>query len=158
MLETSPRLRGWLHTGAAPLALAAGVVLVALSPNAASRVGSSVFTLAALLNFTVSAFLHRGRWTPRAALFLRRVDHASIFVLIAGSYTPFALIMLTGGARVALLSVAWSGAAIGILSRLFWIDAPRWIYTATYLALGWAAVFFVKDLVSYPGARASSWS
>ena len=152
VLETSPRLRGWLHTGAAPLALAAGVVLVALSPNTASRVGSSVFTLAALLNFTVSAFLHRGRWTPRAALFLRRVDHASIFVLIAGSYTPFALIMLTGGARVALLSVAWSGAAIGILSRLFWIDAPRWIYTATYLALGWAAVFFVKDLVSYPGA------
>lgn len=151
MLESAPRLRGWLHTGAAPLALAAGVVLIALSPSPASRIGSTVFTLAALLNFTASATMHRGHWTPGVTLHLRRIDHASIFVLIAGSYTPFALTMLAGGSRVALLSVAWSGAALGVLSRLLWIDAPRWVYTATYLALGWAAVFFVEDLVSYPG-------
>ncbi|MGD9960743.1 PAQR family membrane homeostasis protein TrhA [Nocardioides sp.] len=151
--EAAPHLRGWLHTAAAPLALAAGVVLIALSPSPASRIGSTVFALAALINFTASATLHRGNWAPRVALILRRIDHASIFVLIAGSYTPFALIMLSGQPRVALLAVAWSGAALGILSRLFWIDAPRWIYTATYLALGWAAVFFVKDFISYPGAN-----
>ncbi len=152
LVESAPRLRGWLHTGAAPVALVAGVVLIALSPDQASRIGSTVFTLAALLNFTVSAAMHRGHWTPKVSVLLRRVDHASIFVLIAGSYTPFALIMLTGVPRLTLLVVAWSGAAIGILSRLFWSRAPRWIYTATYLVLGWAAVFFVKDFVSYRGA------
>lgn len=151
VVERVPRLRGWLHTGAAPLVLVAGTVLVVLSPDEASRIGSTVFTLAAMLNFTASAAMHRGHWTPRGAVLLRRVDHASIFVLIAGSCTPFALIMLSGVPRVTFLAVTWSGAAIGILARLFWSDAPRWIHTATYLAMGWVAVFFLKDLVSYPG-------
>ena len=91
MAEVKPKLRGWLHAGMAPLALAAGIVLVALSPTASTRIGSAAFALSALLVFTVSAIYHRGTWSPRVHGFLKRFDHANIFVLIAGSCTPFAI-------------------------------------------------------------------
>ena len=94
--EVKPRLRGWIHAGTAPLTLAAGIVLVALSPTVATRVGSAVFATSALLLFTVSAIYHRGTWSPRTWRFLRRFDHANIFLLIAGSYTPFTLLLLEG--------------------------------------------------------------
>lgn len=141
-----PRLRGWLHLGIAPLTLAAGIVLVALSPTTTTRVGSAVFATSALVLFTVSAIYHTGTWSPRTWAFLRRFDHANIFVLIAGSYTPFALLLLEGTARSVLLWVAWSGAVAGVLFRIFWTDAPRWLYTPIYIALGWAAVFFIPGL------------
>jgi len=143
--EAKPKLRGWLHAATAPLALAAGIVLVVLSPTAATRLGSSIFAASALVLFTVSATMHRGRWSPRAGLFLRRLDHASIFLLIAGSYTPFTLLLLEGTERWILLSLAWGGAVLGILFRIFWTDAPRWLYTPIYIALGWAAIFFADD-------------
>jgi hemolysin III len=149
--EVKPRLRGWLHLAVAPLTLAAGVVLVVLSPTASSRVGSAVFATSALVLFTVSAIYHRGSWTPRVWRFLRRFDHANIFLLIAGSYTPFTLLLLHGSDRVVLLSVVWSGAVLGVLFRVFWNDAPRWLYTPIYVALGWAAVFFFGDFVSSAG-------
>ena len=145
--EVKPKLRGWLHAATAPLSLAAGIVLIALSPTAATRFGSAVFAASALVLFTVSATMHRGRWSPRANLFLRRLDHASIFLLIAGSYTPFSLLLLEGGTRKLLLTVAWGGAALGILFRVFWVGAPRWLYTPIYVALGWAAVFFFPDFM-----------
>jgi hemolysin III len=110
--EVRPRLRGWLHAATAPLSLAAGVVLVALSPTAATRFGSSVFAASALTLFTVSAIFHRGNWSPRASAVLRRLDHANIFLLIAGSYTPFTLLLLGGTERTVLLSVVWGGAAL----------------------------------------------
>jgi hemolysin III len=151
IIEVNPKLRGWLHAGVAPLALAAGVVLVVLSPTATSRIGSAVFATSALVLFTVSAFYHRGTWSPRVWLFLRRFDHANIFLLIAGSYTPFTLLLLRGDDRVVLLSVVWSGAVLGVLFRIFWNDAPRWLYTPIYIALGWAAVFFFGDFVANSG-------
>ncbi|MFT3874456.1 MAG: hemolysin III family protein [Nocardioides sp.] len=151
LAEVKPRLRGWLHAATAPLTLAAGIVLVALSPTAPTRVGSAVYALSALLLFTVSAVYHRGRWSPRAHEFLKRFDHANIFVLIAGSYTPFSLLLLEGRDRVVMLSVVWIGAALGGLFRIFWVSAPRWLTTAIYLALGWAAVFYTPAFVS--GAR-----
>jgi hemolysin III len=151
IIEVNPKLRGWLHAGVAPLALAAGVVLVVLSPTATSRIGSAVFATSALVLFTVSAFYHRGTWSPRVWLFLRRFDHANIFLLIAGSYTPFTLLLLRGEDRVVLLSVVWSGAVLGVLFRIFWNDAPRWLYTPIYIALGWAAVFFFGDFVANSG-------
>jgi hemolysin III len=137
-----PHLRGWLHAATAPLTLAAGVVLIVLSPTPLTRTGSSIFAASALALFTASATMHRGRWGPRAGLWLRRLDHASIFLLIAGSYTPFTLLLLHGSDRTELLCVAWGGAVLGIAFRLFWPGAPRWLYTPIYMALGWAAVFY----------------
>jgi hemolysin III len=142
LVEVKPHLRGWLHAATAPLALAAGIVLVVLSPTELTRIGSSVFAASALALFTASATMHRGRWSPRVGLWLRRLDHSSIFLLIAGSYTPFTLLLLSGSARTTLLSIAWGGAGLGILFRLFWTSAPRWLYTPIYIALGWAAVFY----------------
>ena len=150
--EVKPRLRGWLHTATAPLTLAAGIVLIALSPTSATRAGSAIFAASAMVLFTVSGIMHRGRWSPRVGLFLRRLDHASIFLLIAGSYTPFTLLLLEGRNRNILLTVAWGGAALGILFRIFWVGAPRWLYTPIYIALGWAAVFFLADFRDAAGA------
>lgn len=145
--EVKPKLRGWLHAASAPLTLAAGVVLVVLSPTASTRIGSAVFATSALVLFTVSGIYHRGTWSPRVWRFLRRFDHANIFLLIAGSYTPFTLLLLHGAERVVLLSVVWTGAVLGVLFRVFWNDAPRWLYTPIYIALGWAAVFYFGDFV-----------
>ncbi len=149
--EVKPKLRGWLHLATAPLALAGGIVLVVLSPTAATRIGSAVFATSALVLFTVSAVYHRGDWSPRTWAFLRRFDHANIFVLIAGTYTPFSLLLLEGGNRVTLLAVVWAGAVLGVLFRIFWADAPRWLYTPIYIALGWFAVFFFPDFVDETG-------
>lgn len=149
--EAKPRLRGWLHAVTSPLTLAAGIVLVVLSPAGTARVGSTVFALTALLLFTVSAVYHRGTWSPRAWAFLRRFDHANIFLLIAGSYTPFTLLMLHGRSRVVLLSVVWAGALLGMVFRVLWTDAPRWLYVPIYVALGWAAVFYAGEFAHGAG-------
>jgi hemolysin III len=146
--EVKPLLRGWLHLASAPLTLAAGIVLVVLSPTASTRIGSAIYALSAVLLFTVSAIFHRGRWSPRVSAFLRRFDHANIFLLIAGSYTPFTLLLLEGRERTILLSVVWIAAAVGTLMRVFWLGAPRWLYTAVYLGLGWAAVFFFPSFIA----------
>ena len=145
--EVKPKLRGWMHAASAPLTLAAGIVLVVLSPTASTRIGSAVFATSALVLFTVSGIYHRGTWSPKVWRFLRRFDHANIFLLIAGSYTPFTLLLLHGADRVVLLSVVWAGAVLGVLFRVVWNDAPRWLYTPIYIALGWAAVFYFGDFV-----------
>jgi hemolysin III len=149
--EVKPKLRGWLHAASAPLTLAAGIVLIALSPNAATRVGSAIFAASALVLFTVSAVYHRGHWSPRTWGFLRRFDHANIFLLIAGSYTPFTLLLLEGDDRTVLLTVVWVGAGLGILFRIFWSHAPRWLYTPIYIGLGWAAIFYFGEFVANAG-------
>ena len=143
-----PKLRGWLHACTTPLALAAGIVLIVLSPTLTTRIGSAVFAGTALLLFTVSAIYHRGTWSPRMWTFLRRFDHSNIYLLIAGSYTPFALILLTGGSRVALLCIVWAGAIAGVSMRLGWPNAPRWLNAPVYIALGWVAIFYAGDLLS----------
>ena len=148
LAEVKPKLRGWLHLGTAPLALAGGIVLVALSPSGITRLGSALFAATALVLFTVSAVYHRGTWSPRTWNFLRRFDHANIFLLIAGTYTPFALMFLEGDARALLLSIVWTGAVLGVIFRVFWTDAPRWLYVPIYVALGWAAVFFIPQFAA----------
>ena len=149
IVGSMPRLRGWLHAATAPLALVAGAVLVAGSPDGAPRIGTLVFAVSALVLFSVSATMHRGHWSPRTSLVLTRLDHASIFLLIAGTYTPVALLMLDGAQRVQLLCVVWSGAGLGIAFRLLRPNAARWVYTPVYLALGWAAVPFLPDLLRH---------
>ena len=127
-------------------------MLICLSPDATTRTGSAIFTASAVLLFGVSAIYHTGTWSPRVWAFLRRFDHSNVFLLIAGSYTPFSLLLLDGTARVALLTTVWTGAILGVLFRIFWTDAPRWLYTPIYIALGWAAIFFIPGF--FHGATA----
>ncbi|WP_310528902.1 hemolysin III family protein [Nocardioides sp.] len=147
MSELKPRLRGWLHAGAIPLVVAAGIVLIVLSPTTGTKIGSAVFIASALLLFGVSAIYHRGTWQPAVWALLRRLDHSNIFILIAGTYTAFAMLLLDGSARVSLLLGIWGGALLGVLFRVFWTGAPRWLYTPIYIGLGWFAVLFIPDFV-----------
>ena len=151
--DVKPKLRGWLHLGTAPLTLAGGIVLIVLSPTTTTRIGSIVFACSALLLFTVSAIYHTGTWSPRTWAFLRRFDHSNVFILIAGSYTPITLMLLEGTQRVALLVTVWTAAILGVLFRVFWTDAPRWLYTPIYIAMGWAAVFFIPGFIDGASSR-----
>lgn len=146
--EIKPRLRGWLHLVNAPLTLAAGIVLIVLSPTAATRAGSAVFAGSALVLFTVSAIYHRGTWSPPVHDVLRRFDHANIFVLIAGSCTPFAILLLDAGERWTMLGIVWGGALAGVGLKVLWGGAPRWLSAPIYIALGWAPVFFFGDFAT----------
>lgn len=152
--NAKPKLRGWLHTVTSPLALAAGVVLVVLAPTGPATAAAAAFAITAFVLFTTSAIYHRGTWSPRAESRLKRLDHANIFLLIAGSYTPFGVLALSGDTRVAVLSAIWGTAVLGVAFRVFWVDAPRWLYTALYLGLGWAAGFFVPQLIHGAGVAA----
>jgi hemolysin III len=146
-----PRLRGWLHTVTSPLALAAGVVLIVLAPTEPATAAAAVFAVTSFVLFTTSAFYHRGDWSPRVENLLKRLDHANIFLLIAGSYTPFAVLALSDDTRVAVLSAVWGTALFGVAFRIFWVDAPRWLYTALYIGLGWGAGFFLPQLIHGAG-------
>ncbi|MCW2834416.1 MAG: Hly-III family protein [Nocardioides sp.] len=147
MAELKPRLRGQIHAWSIPVVAAGGVVLIVLSPSVATKVGSGVFIASALLLFGVSATYHRGTWQPAVWALLRRLDHSNIFILIAGTYTAFAMLLLDGSARVWLLTGIWGGALLGVLFRVFWTNAPRWLYTPIYIGLGWFAVFFIPDFI-----------
>ena len=151
--EVKPKLRGWMHLATAPLTLAGGIVLVILSPDATTRWGSALFSASALVLFTVSAIYHTGSWSPRVWTFLRRFDHANIFVLIAGSYTPLTLILLEGTQRTMLLTTFWTCALLGVLFRVFWTDAPRWLHTPIYIAMGWVAIVFLPDFAQGASER-----
>lgn len=149
-----PRLRGWLHTGMVPVVFAGGVVLTALAPTPLARLAAVIYAVTSLLLFGVSAIYHRGRWSLPTHALLRRLDHSNIYLIIAGTYTPIALLAMTGGARVAVLTVVWTGAVLGVLFRVFWMNAPRWLYTPLYVGLGWVAVFVLPQLLAGGGAAA----
>ena len=138
-----PALRGWIHAGAFPLSAAAGLVLVLLSPAGAPRAATAVFALTAVLLFGTSALYHRGTWSPRAELLLKRLDHSNIFLIIAGTYTPFAVLLLPPDRARTLLVVVWAGALAGVAFRVLWTGAPRWLYVPVYLAMGWIAVAYL---------------
>ena len=141
-IPAKPRLRGWLHAGMAPVVLVCGIVLVALSPPA-YRWAAALYSLTALMLFGTSAVYHRFTWSPRTTLLLKRLDHSNIFLIIAGSYTPFAVVLLPPDQARTLLLLVWTGALAGVLFRVFWVGAPRWLYTPIYIALGWVAVFYL---------------
>ena len=147
-----PKLRGWLHAVTFPLALAAGIVLVALAGTTEARVASAIFAISAALLFGTSAMFHRGNWSPRVHRFLRRMDHSNIFLIIAGTYTPFAALLLPSSEGRTLLWIVWVGALAGVAFRVFWVGAPRWLYTPIYVALGWVAVFYLPDFARGGGA------
>jgi hemolysin III len=143
--EPRPTWRGWLHAGMTPVALVLGAVLIAVADGTAARIACAVFVASSLLLFGVSAVYHRFDWSPRTKILLKRMDHANIFLLISGSYTPITVLALPHGKSVLLLWLVWSGAALGVLFRVLWIGAPRWLYVLLYLVLGYASLVFIVD-------------
>lgn len=135
-----PVLRGWFHLGASPFALAAGTVLVVLSPPGRLRWACVVFAISATALFATSALYHRGTWSPRWRLLLKRLDHSNIFLIIAGTYTPLAVALLPPAGAQRLLWAVWLGAGAGVAFRVLWTGAPRWLYTPMYVVMGLAAV------------------
>jgi hemolysin III len=151
-----PHLRGWLHAGTFPLAVAAGSVLGALSDGTRQTVANAVYAASAALLFGISALYHRGTWSPAAEKRLKRLDHSNIFLIIAGTYTPFSVILLDGRGGTTLLWIVWAAALGGIAFRVLWVGAPRWLYTPVYIGLGWVAVFYLGDIMSTGGAAVVS--
>jgi hemolysin III len=144
-LDAKPTWRGWIHAGTFPLAIVLGVILIVAADGAAAKISSSVFVASSLLLFGNSALYHRIDWTPRTKAVFKRIDHANIFLLIAGSYTPITVLALPEGKSGLLLWLVWGGAGLGILFRVFWIGAPRWLYVPLYLLLGYASLIFIVD-------------
>lgn len=143
LIPVKPRLRGWIHLVMTPIALVGGLVLIWRTPTQAGRLAATIYLLTALMLFGDSALYHRGQWSVRQDAILRRFDHSNIAIFIAGTYTPLSVGMLRGNSRVLLLSIIWGCAAIEVLCRNLWMDAPRWLYTALYIVMGWTAVFWL---------------
>jgi hemolysin III len=143
-----PHLRGWIHAGMAPVAAALGIVLVVVSPTAAARWSCAVFALATTVLFTASAVYHRGTWSPRTTAALRRLDHSNILLVIAGTYTPLAVLLLPRSSATWLLAIVWTGALAGIAARVFWLNAPRWFYVPLYVGLGWISIWYLPTFWS----------
>lgn len=148
---SKPLLRGWLHLVATPIALVAGLALTVFAPTLEGRISAAIFTLTAVLLFGTSAVYHRGNWSPRVAATLRRLDHANIFLIIAGTYRPLTALLLEGTQRVVVLSLVWGGALLGVLFRMLWLRAPRWLYVPLYVALGWVAVGYLQPFYQASG-------
>ncbi|MFV0374778.1 PAQR family membrane homeostasis protein TrhA [Microbacterium sp.] len=145
--EARPSWRGWIHAATFPVSIAAGIVLIALTMGTPGKWAAAVFMATSMLLFGNSALYHRFDWSARTKVVLKRIDHANILLLIAGTYTPIAVLALPPGKGSLLLVLVWSGAILGIAFRVFWIHAPRWLYVALYLLLGWAAVMYIVDLL-----------
>ena len=149
-----PRLRGVSHQYAFFVAAAAGAALVAFAQGLQARVAVAVYALSLSAMFGASALYHRIDWPPRPRAWLRRLDHSMIFVLVAGTYTPFAVLVLAPALGWTLLGVVWGGAVVGIVLSLVWADAPRWLSAALYVALGWVAIVGLPQLWDRAGAMA----
>lgn len=146
-----PKLRGWLHAVMFPIAVIAGIILMASAATNEGRIAAAIFATTAALLFGTSALFHRGSWSPRVAGLLRRLDHSNIYLIIAGTYTPFAVLALPPGKGRSLLLIVWIGALAGVIFRVFWVSAPRWLYTTVYVVIGWVAVFYLPDLIDGAG-------
>ncbi len=142
-----PRLRGVFHQYAFYAAVAAGTVLVALSDSGRELFATWVYAVALASMFGVSALYHRVNWrSPRMRTWMRRLDHSTILLLIAGTYTPFALLAFDGTLGDVILIVVWSGAAAGLVLNLAWVDAPKWLTAIVFIALGWVGIAAVPEL------------
>jgi len=142
-----PRLRGVVHELGFYAAAVVGVLVVLGSDPGRARVASTIFASSVVACFGASAVYHRPTWQPRARAWLARVDHAGIYLLIAGSYAPFGLIVLSKGWAIPVLAIVWGGAAAAILLKLFWVQAPKWLSVAIGLSLGWVGVAASPELL-----------
>lgn len=139
-----PLYRGVSHQYGFFVVLGAVPTLVAFAPSFRASLAAAVYGAGLLAMFGCSALYHRTTLSPRATKWLERLDHAAIYFCIAGSYTPFCLLPISGGPI--LMAVVWSGAALGVLRALFWVDAPHWLSVVLYLVVGWAVLPFVGQL------------
>jgi hemolysin III len=149
-----PRMRGVVHQWSFFVALVAGVALVIWAPAGRATAACAVYAAALAGLLGTSAVYHRVTWPPRARAWLRRADHAMIFVLIAGTYTPFAVLVLEEPLSDVVLAGVWSGAAAGIVFTLVWVDAPKWLAAAAYVALGWFSLIAIPQILERAGAGA----
>jgi hemolysin III len=150
-----PRLRGVSHQWAFVAFAVLGVVLVLAAPAGRATVAAAIYAVSVIAMFGVSALYHRHTWiSVRARRWMRRLDHSMIFLLIAGTYTPFALLVLNGALATAILVGVWAGAAAGIVMNLLWVDAPKWVTALVYVLLGWVAVAALPQMASEIGLAA----
>ncbi len=152
--KVKPRLRGVLHEVAFFIALVAGVLLVIYADGARASTAAAVFAGSVVAMLGASALYHRVTWSVRARPWMRRLDHAGIYLLIAGTYTPVGLLTLRGTMREVVLLVVWTGAAAAIFMKFVWVDAPKWLSAVTGIALGWAGVAAMPQVARYAGATA----
>jgi len=150
-LTLKPRLRGVLHQWACAASLVFGVLVVCFAEGGRERVAAIVYAASVSGLFGASALYHRVTWRPSVRRWMRRLDHAMIFVLIAGTYTPFALLAFDDGVGRTLLIAVWTGAAGGVALKLLWIDSPKWLGVVVYVGLGWVAVWTFPALVDALG-------
>jgi hemolysin III len=143
-----PRFRGVTHMWAFFVSIVVGLLLVAFAPTGEARLACAVYAISVSGLFGTSALYHRINWSPRARRWMRRLDHAMIFVLIAGTYTPFALLALDGSFSTIVLLGVWGGAIGGIVLQLVWIDAPKWLSAVVYIALGWFAIVAAPEFIA----------
>jgi hemolysin III len=152
-----PRLRGVSHQWAFFVSIAAGAVLVMLAPAGEARLATAIYSLSVVALFGVSAVYHRVNWiSATARRWMRRLDHTMIFFLIAGTYTPFALLVLDGTLANAILVTVWGGAAAGVVLNLVWVDSPKWVTATVYIAVGWVALAAFPELISELGVIATA--
>jgi hemolysin III len=150
--SAKPKLRGVSHQWAFFVSIVTGVVLVLLAPTGEATMAAGIYALSVMALFGTSALYHRINWRSLSARrWMRRLDHSMIFVLIAGTYTPFALLALDGGLATAILIVVWSGALAGVVLQLCWVDAPRLLSAIVYLAMGWVALVAYPEMVDKVG-------
>jgi hemolysin III len=154
--DVIPRLRGVLHAYAFWFAAVAATLLVALAPTADARIASAVYGGGLCALFAASGLYHRWPWSPRWKPLLRRLDHSTIYLFIAATSTPVAVLVLEGTLQVVVLVSVWAGAALGIALALAWIDAPRLLVAGTYLAVGWAGVVALPALLDRVGITAAA--
>jgi len=152
--RTKPLLRGWSHLVAFCLTLVAGPILISQAPDAWATFVLVVYVVSVAAMFGVSAAFHLKTWSPPARRRMRRLDHAMIFLAIAGSYTAVGGLALTGWARLAILALVWGGAVVGIAVRELWLDAPKWVVAVPYVVVGWAGLAVVPQLFHALGVTA----
>lgn len=156
-VDVKPRLRGWLHAYAAVASVATGATLIAVAValrGGPAGAATSIYAATVTLLFGVSALYHRLSWSPAAQRLMKRLDHSMIFVFIAGTYTPIAVLTLPHRTALAMLIAVWTGAALGIGLHARWLSPPRWLSTPCYVALGWLAAFVMPDLLHRAGVAA----
>jgi hemolysin III len=147
-----PRLRGVSHQWAFAVSVGLGIALVVTAPPGKARTAALIYAACVTLLFGTSALYHRVNWSSvNSRRWMRRLDHSAIFLLIAGSYTPFAFLVIHGSLANWILGIVWGGALGGIVLKLFWIDAPKWLVSVIYVGLGWVAVAATPDMVSQLG-------
>jgi hemolysin III len=144
-----PLLRGVLHQAAFFISLVVAPLLILGADEGRRRAAAAVFAGSVAACFGASALYHRVTWTPRMRLWMRRVDHAGVYLLIAGTYTPVALLALTGNWRVVMLTIVWVGAIAAIVLKFVWVAAPKWLAAGIGIALGWVAVVALPQLIAH---------